>query len=478
MIRRIARKEITELLRDGRFRWTGAVVLGLLLVALATGWHHHRTVRAEHQAARELTRRHWLEQGEKNPHSAAHYGVYAFRPQQPLSFVDRGVDPYVGVATWLEAHYQNPFQGRPAQDATALARFGDLTAAGVLQLLVPLLIILLGFSAFSAERESGTLRQLLSLGVRPRDLGWGKALGLAGGMAMLLVPAALAGAAALVLAGGATDGGTAGGGGLAARTGLLALVYLLYFGVFLCVTLAVSVRAPSSRRALVGLLGFWMLTVLVAPRAASDLARRLHPTPSQAELLATIQRETEQGVDGHSPADARLEALRRATLARYRVQTIEELPINFAGISLQAGEEYGNLVYDRNYGGLARTFERQEGVHRAVALLAPMLAVRGLSMALAGTDGAHHRHFAHAAEQHRRHIQRVMNDDIVHNSRAGEEYLAGPELWRRIPDLTYRTPGVSWVMGREWGSLAIVLLWVLLSAGALVLATSPRRVRA
>jgi len=473
MIRRIARKEVTELLRDGRFRWAGAVVLGLLLVTLATGWHHHRTVHAEHEAARELTRRHWLEQGEKNPHSAAHYGIYVFRPQQPLSFVDRGVDPYVGVATWLEAHYQNPFQGRPAQDATALARFGDLTAAGVLQLLVPLLIILLGFSAFTAERESGTLRQLLSLGVRPRDLGWGKVLGLAGGMAMLLVPAALVGAAALILA-----GGTAEGGDLAARTGLLALVYLLYFAVFLCVTLAVSARAPSSRVALVGLLGFWILTVLVAPRAASDLARRLHPTPSQAELTATVQREMEQGVDGHSPADVRLQALQRATLARYGARRIEDLPINFAGLSLQAGEEYGNIVYDRNYGGLDRTFERQEGVHRAVSLLAPMLAVRSLSMAVAGTDGAQHRHFAHAAEQHRRRIQRILNDDIVHNSRAGEEYLAGPELWERIPELAYRAPGVQWVMGRQQGSLAAVLLWALLSAGALYLATSPRRVRA
>ena len=71
-----------------------------------------------------------------------------------------------------------------------MQRFGELTAAAVLQLLLPLLIILLGFSTFAGERESGTLRQVLSLGVDRHDL----ALGL------LLVPAVLLGAAALTAA--------------------------------------------------------------------------------------------------------------------------------------------------------------------------------------------------------------------------------------------------------------------------------------
>ena len=95
----------------------------------------------------------------------------------------------MGVAVWLEAHKQNDFRYRPAQDATAVARFGELSAAAVLQLLVPLLIILLGFSAFAGERDLGTLRQLLSLGVRPRDLAAGKALGVASALGLLLVPA-------------------------------------------------------------------------------------------------------------------------------------------------------------------------------------------------------------------------------------------------------------------------------------------------
>jgi ABC-2 type transport system permease protein len=452
---RIARKETTEMLRDGRFRWASAAVLGLLLVALATGWQHHRSVAAEHAAAHQQTRDHWLEQGEKNPHSAAHYGMYAFTPTPPLSLVDRGIAPYVGVATWIEAHWQNPFQGRPAQDATALARFGEVTAAGVMQLLVPLLIVLLGFAAFSGERESGTFRQLLSLGVRPRDLAWGKALGQAGAFAVLLVPAAAVGAVALALASSghamAAD---------AARIGLLAAVYLAYFLVFLGVTLAVSAWAPSSRVALVALLAFWIANVLVAPRASADLARRVQPAPSQWEFMAQVRQEMEQGVDGHDPADQRLDRLRERVLAEYGVATVEELPVNFSGIALQASEEHGNLVFDRNFGALHATFARQESVHTWAGLLAPMLAVRSLSMGLAGTDGAHHRHFTEQAEGYRRMVQRMMNDAITFNSRTGERYVAGPELWAQVPEFEYRAPGVRWVLGTHAGSLGVLGFWL------------------
>lgn len=48
------------------------------------------------------------------------------------------MEPYLGVAVYLEAHKRNATQYRPAADATAAARFGELTGAGVLQLLVPL----------------------------------------------------------------------------------------------------------------------------------------------------------------------------------------------------------------------------------------------------------------------------------------------------------------------------------------------------
>ena len=100
----------------------------VLTGALAMGWMHYREVSSQHEVARRDTREQWLHQGSKNPHSAAHYGVYAFKPRIPLSLVDPGVDPYVGVAAWLEAHKQNEFKFKPAQDAM-LNLFGKKTTA-------------------------------------------------------------------------------------------------------------------------------------------------------------------------------------------------------------------------------------------------------------------------------------------------------------------------------------------------------------
>jgi ABC-2 type transport system permease protein len=199
MITRIARNGFTETVRDGRFRWAAAVVLLLLITALALGGKHYRQVKAEHDAAQAASRNSWVGQGRRNPHSAAHDGVYAFKPKLPLSLMDTGLDPYTGISVWLEAHYQNPSRYRPAEDTTAVQRFGELTAATVLQLLLPLLIVLLSFNAFAGEREMGTLRQLLSLGVSKKTLVFGKAPGITSAL-VLFVPAMLIGVLALALA--------------------------------------------------------------------------------------------------------------------------------------------------------------------------------------------------------------------------------------------------------------------------------------
>jgi ABC-2 type transport system permease protein len=152
-------QRFVETLRDRRFFVSALIVGGLLFAALALGWQHSRQIERQHRFAQELTRKQWLNQETKAPHSAAHYGVYAFKPQMPLSFIDRGIESFTGVAVWLEAHKQNDFRYRPAQDQTALARFGELTAAVVLQILLPLLIILLAFTPLPESANRETLRQ-------------------------------------------------------------------------------------------------------------------------------------------------------------------------------------------------------------------------------------------------------------------------------------------------------------------------------
>ena len=466
MITRIARKEFTEMLRDGRFRWAAALVFTLLLVALALGWKNHRDVKQQHDLAQAETRDQWLKQPAKNPHSAAHYGIYAFKPKLLPALLDRGTDPYTGVAVWLEAHKQNEFKFRPAQDGTAVQRFGELTAATVLQLLVPLLIVLLSFAAFAGEREQGTLRQLLSLGVPKTALAWGKSLGIAGALGVLVMPAALIGVAALAL--------TSENGLFSASAGRLTLMfasYLLYFGIFIGVSLAVSARAKSSQFALVALLAFWIVNGLIAPRAIADAAKRVHPTPSAFGFQQAIDRDM-QG-DGH---DAAAE-LKQRVLAQYKVSKLEDLPVNFSGISLQEGEVHGNEVYDKHYSALWRTYARQDRLKQWAGVFAPMLTIGSLSRGLAGTDFAQHQDFAQAAEQYRRVFIKQMNDELAYNGgRTGTQFIAQPALWSKVEAFTYEAPSVGWVLGNQAISVAVLALWFIAAVAVALIATQRMRV--
>lgn len=446
----IARKEVVETLRDGRFRALAILVLALSAASFAAGWRHYSDVQRQHLEAQEATRTQWLNQPAKNPHSAAHYGMYAFKPKSRLSLVDSGIDPYVGVAAWLEAHRQNEFRYRPAQDRTAIQRFGELTAAEAFLVVLPLFIVLASFTAFAGEREQGTLRQLLSLGVATRDLVAGKALGVAAALGLVIVPATIIGVAALAA--------TTEFGGLRAdvpRAAWLAVMYLIYFATIVAISLAVSAWARSPRTALVILLAFWFANSLIVTRAAADLAAWLHPTPSAIEFQTAMERE----LSNQEEMRVRLDRRREELMRRYNVSSMDAVPINFSGISLQEGEERANEVFNRHYGGLFERYESQNRAFQWAGLAAPMLPVRSLSMALAGTDFAHHREFVTAAEEYRRGIQRVMNDDIARNSKPGAAYTAGAALWAEVPEFRYELPGVSWAMRQAAPSVGLLLAW-------------------
>lgn len=447
MIRTIARKEFIELLREGRFRWAAGIVLALLAVAALAGARYQRDLVAQQQAAQSAEQSRWYNQAPKNPHSAAHYGLYAFKPRLAPAFLDPGVEPYTGVATWIEAHKQNEMLFRPAQDATLAQRFGDLTVALVFQVMLPLVVVLLAFSAFAGERERGTLRQLLSLGLRPRELVLGKALGLSAALALIVLPALVLGSLALAL-----TGPSAGVG----RIAPLFLIYLLYLGVFLLLALAVSARAGTARAALVILLGFWAVNCLVAPRAFAALAAKAHPLPDPIAAKARVKEELG---DPHG-APTKVQEMIAALLKRHGVSRPEELPINVRGLQLQIGEEHGYEIFDRYYGELFSTMEEQNRIVQSGAALFPLLGVQSLSMALAGTDLGHHRDFVRAAEDYRRLVQKMMNDEItVRPLKAGEVFLGDKALWAKVPTFNYAPPSAWEVLGRNALPATLLLVW-------------------
>jgi ABC-2 type transport system permease protein len=465
MIGVIAKKELRLIWRDGRILWTAGIILLMLVVAAATAVERYRVIAAERASAQLLVEEQWQSQGEKNPHAAAHYGIYAFKPITPLAVFDTGVSNYLGVSIWLEAHKRNRAIGAPAQDMTAMLRFGELTAAFTLQVLLPLLVILMAFPAFAGEREDGTLRQVLSSGVTAGQLFLGKGLGILAAVAIIVLPLFALGILALVLS----------APGYILHALLLLIVYLAYALVFLALTLAVSARARSAQAVLVTMVGLWAVFTFAVPRLAADTSQLLFPTPSTAEFLAAIDNDLQAGLDGVSPAAA-IAQRREQTLQLYDADSVDDLPINFQGIVFSLQEELGGQVFERHFGELESRMARQLDIHEIFGLFSPRLPLQSISMELAGTSLRHHEAFARAAESFRARMIETMNRDLTFNSRPGESsYRAGPELWSQVGGFSWDGVPLSTSLAGLGPSLVTLALWLVVSVLAATLAARDLR---
>lgn len=460
MIRQlIARNEFTQTLRDRRFVMAGGVVLLLLLVAAWTGFRNYQSLADKREKANQTARAAWLSQPEKNPHSAAHYGTFAFRPKSDLSFLDTGLDTYTGASVYLEGHRQNDTKFSAAEDATVLIRFGEMTVAFVLQLLIPLLIIFLCFSTFTREREENTLKLLVSQGASMADLYWGKVLGFSRVVGLVVGPS-------LLLAGGL----------LFAQTGfqpttdsllrlaLFALIYAFYFFLFVAGSLFVSARSESSRGSLLTLLGVWIVACVLLPKATANLGESLFSIPSSYAFNRQIHKDGEKGIDGHNPSSARAKELEKKILAQYGVDSVSKLPVNFDGIVMQEGEKYTSLVYQKHFGALQEQFQKQNSLATVVGFLNPYLAVRDLSMGLSGSDYEHFLDFKAKAEQYRFGLVEGLNNEMKTFSKTGDwDKKVSRDFWTKTPDFTYQLPSVGWALGRHaLSGLALLLFGGLL----------------
>jgi len=449
MITRIARKECIEMIRDGQFRWAAGIIFALLVGSLIVDWKHYADIEAQRAESQAADRETWIGQGQKSQHSAAHFGSYAFKPASPLSSIDRGVLPYTGVSVFMEAHRVKDASYRPVDDANAMHRLGTITAASTLQMLIPLLIILLSFSSFAGEREQGTLRHLMSLGLRCRTVALGKALGVVLPLTLLLAPAAVIGTIAMTL--------YAGPDALLwswSRLLLMIVLYLLYFGIFIGVALMVSARAPSTRVALIALLGFWFLSSFLVPRAAPDVADALFPTPTSLEFERLVEADYDQ-----LPAwTDRTLTVEERLMEEYGVATPDQIPISVAGLTLLDAEEDETKIYRKHFNALRDIYEAQNRVVQVGAVLAPTVAVQAVSMGLAGSDYAHHRHFVEAAETYRYDFVQTLNRDMVAQD-ASWDYRAGRAMWESIPAFTYAAPGLGWTLGHYSIGLGLLGLW-------------------
>lgn len=472
--RLVARNEWRLMQRNRVARLALFMLLALAVMASLTSAAHRNAsddLRARFQAQAD----HEFDgQPARHPHRMVHYGHFVFRPLPPLAAFDPGVDAFTGNTIYLEGHRQNSANFGDVRQSSLLARFGQLTPAFVLQVLAPLVLVFIGFGLIAGERRNGTLRVLKAHGVGPRDLLLGKGLAL-GGLAGLMLLPALGSLGWLVIAAGAQP----------VPALILALGYAVYLALWVLGIVVVSALARDPRNALVTLLGVWALTTILVPRVAPDIALTAAPIPTRLETDIAILRDLRKIGDSHNPDDPHFAAFKARTLAQYGVNRVEDLPVNYRGLLALEGEKLTSQLFD-DYA--ERQFEqqrRQSTIVTGFGLISPAIALRSLSMALAGTDLEGHRRFLSQAETYRYDIVQRLNrlqaeavtfsDDSNRNKdpEAGRRARIDPANWGKVPDFAYQPASLPEKLRSAAPAAVILLAW--LTAVGLLLRRAARR---
>lgn len=466
----IARDELRLMRRNRVAVIAFALLILLTLTAAVTAWSHQQGIadlRQRHQVAADSA---FDAQPNRHPHRVVHYGTFIFRPLGPLAAFDPGVDAFTGSSMFLEGHRQNTANFGDVRQSSLLIRFGQLTPAFILQAVAPLLLIFLGYGAIARERERGTLRPLMLQGASRRQI-------VAGKLGALSLVALLAGFPAML--GFALIAGQP--GAQAEPMVVIAFGYGIYLAVWVMLIVIASALVRRSRDALLALLALWAVLVVLLPRVAPDLASATVPLTNRLQTDIAVARDLRSMGDSHNPDDPHFTQFKQSVLDRYGVKRVEDLPVNYKGLLGMEGERLTSELFDRYSAESHDAQDRQNALVRSIGIVSPAIALRAMSMAAAGTDFSGHRRFLEQAEAYRYDLVQRLNrlqaeavsyaDDTAGDPDADRRKRVGADNWQAMPDFAFRQPVGSTLAAAALPGLAMLLFWLVATAGALFLVT-------
>ncbi|MFK7865647.1 MAG: ABC transporter permease [Pseudohongiellaceae bacterium] len=464
--------------RRSKVAWTVLITMVLVSLCAAVVSNSEVSRRAEERLAQQAEADAiFQEQPDRHPHRMVHYGHYVYRTASPLAVIDSGIDSMVGTSMFLEGHRQNSATFAAARETGLLARFGSFSPAFALQTLAPLLLIICGFACVTRERENKTLFQLVGQGVSNYSLLLGKTLALWSVALLALLPLLILGFFAT------------GENGFDFRQSLVSmgLGYLLYLSFWVLVIVSVSALLNTSTQSLSVLLGLWIVTVVLVPRIAGAYASATVETPSQIETSLRIAETMRSEGDSHDIEDSAFVDLRTRTLNEYNVDSIEELPFNYRGFVALQGEEADTEVLNKFAEERMSQELAQKSAADSFSIFSPVVALRSLSMSLAGTALQDHHHFLRAAEDYRYNMVQTFNrlqmegmtlaDDLARNSSAASNRRTRLDSanWEEMP--VFELPPLS---HDQRSSAALqsrlsLAIWLLIGVGLLLFSASRLR---
>lgn len=403
----------------------------------------------------------FVSQPDRHPHRMVHYGHYVFRAPSPLSVIDPGIDAYTGTSIFLEGHKQNSEMFAEQGKSSGLTRISQLTPAFVMQILVPLMLILIGYSVISRERESGTLTFILVQGTSLNTFMSGKFIALLGSSLLVLTPLTIG--SLFTLANGETFAVVA--SFIAAHT--------LYILIWCLLIVLVSTLSKKNTNSFAILMTFWLVFCLVIPRISASTASSLVESPSKLEADFEVIEHIRKIGDGHNVSKAELDKLKINLMAKYGVDSVEALPVNLRGIVAKTSEE--RLTKVLNQFAEKRMSEElaQAKIARQFGWLTPVLSLRTASMALAGTNLETHHRFLREAENLRfdfvqglntLHVEKLSYVDDVNkykDEEAAKKALVDADNWQLLKSFNFTPDSPSTRLANALSPFFQLSVWLI-----------------
>lgn len=466
----IARQEWATIFRSKIPLALFAVLLVVSLLATFTGWQYVSKFNHQQKDAHQQVHDQWMSQPNRHPHRVAHYGYMVFREKSPLSFFDFGLDSYVGNAVFLEAHRQNTVNMSEAGFSNGMLRFGELSMAMVLQLLVPLFIIFIGFQTVAGLKQNGVLKILLCQRASYLDILVGKAAGLTAVTWALFLPLLLLSLLTGNLITGEISGDTL------LRIALLIILYAFYLLIITILVVTVSAISKSSKNALMVLVLIWMLFFIVIPKSAQTLGSSLHQAPDKIAFEQAIEEDVSRQGDSHNPDDPHFAGLKISTLKKYGVDSISQLPVNYGALVMQEGENISSGIFNKHFDRLISIYKSQNAVSSVLGFTDPYLSIRNISMNLSGTDFDSFIAFQKQTEKYRFEKTKKLNQ--IHLTQIkyqnDNKQKVSAKNWQQQPDFVFQPFSVAENLASGRFSLAAILVWVFAGLGGLIYVSSKR----
>lgn len=371
----LIQKELKSILLSPKFAVTFGICTLLLLLSVFIGISEYNSSVKSYETARALA-----DQQLRETTSFRQVQTKAFRAPDPMQIFVSGLTYDIG--RWAGITQDNAPRLRNSAYSEdpifAVFRFVDL--AFIVTVVLSLLAVLFTYDAICGERESGTLLLVFSNAVPRAQYLLAKGIGAWLGLVTPIFLALLLSILMVLVAGVPMTADHW------IRTGLLMLVSLLFFTVFIVIGLLISAMTRRSSVSFLISLVVWAFFVLIIPRAGVLAAGQIVSVPTVAEIEGI--RDTyakDQWTSFHNALDSLFTANRGA---RQDTLSDEEMWSHLATQDSirQAVEDRINDYELKLYADLTQRRAVQERLAFTLSRVSPASAYKLAAMSLAGTD--------------------------------------------------------------------------------------------